>query len=275
MSDIDVGSAEIAEHHRRREFWIPCSRLCDIETNEIVPTIYRFYSLSVTLHKDLLELMSWFGVDVDDIASEIHVSAPPNSHFINALTNVTSVKMPVRFNGTFDSRNTDNLGRIVEKWGIVPLAYLQQFVGAKYTYGYIGLDDFTMFPILLPGTFLQIDESKFEIVTTGWESEYERPIYFVETRSGFVCCWCDLKGNRLILQSHPLSPVPARVLGFPQDAEIVGQVIGLAMQIGNCKNESVPSQPRPKPAFFPHAFLRTGSDDGEGRRDNTNRTVSS
>jgi hypothetical protein len=35
----------------------------------------------------------------------------------------------------------------------------------------------------------------------------------------------------LILQPHPLSPVQVRILRHPQEAEIIGQVVGIAMKL--------------------------------------------
>ena len=74
--------------------------------------------------------------------------------------------------------------------GSGPINLSGQFSDRRYTYGYIGTDDFTMYPILPPGTFVQIDESKARVVDGAWRSEYERPVYFVETRDGYTCCWC-------------------------------------------------------------------------------------
>jgi hypothetical protein len=96
-----------------------------------------------------------------------------------------------------------------------------------------------MYPILPPGSFLQIDESKNEVINGVWRSEYERPIYFVETREGYTCSWCTLKHDQLVLQSHPLSPVPVRIMSHPRDAEVVGQVVGIAMKLADWR----PCQP--------------------------------
>ncbi len=52
---------------------------------------------------------------------------------------------------------------MVVQWGLVPLAYLAKFSGEKYIYGYIGSEDFTMYPLLPPGTFLQVDESRSKV----------------------------------------------------------------------------------------------------------------
>jgi hypothetical protein len=89
-----------------------------------------------------------------------------------------------------------------------------------------------MYPILQPGSFIQVDESRNKVLDGGWRSEYERPIYFVETRDGHTCCWCTLTREEIILQPHPLSPVPPRVLRYPQQAEVIGQVVGVAMRLG-------------------------------------------
>jgi hypothetical protein len=150
---------------------------------------------------------------------------------------------------SFDPRYTANMGRVVEQWGVVPLTYLAQFADRRYTYGYIGSDDFTMYPILIPGSFVQIDESKTRVAEGAWRSEYERPIYFVETRDGYTCCWCTLQHEGLVLQSHPLSPVPVRVLKHPQEAEVIGQVVGVAMRLGEWFTVETLPEPREREAL--------------------------
>ena len=77
----------------------------------------------------------------------------------------------------------------------------------------------------IAGAALGVSETEID---GGWRSEYERPIYFVETRDGHTCCWCTLTREEIILQPHPLSPVPPRVLRYPQEVEVIGQVVGAA-----------------------------------------------
>ena len=47
MRDVETASTNIALRHKSEEFSIPPSRLSDIETKGVVPSIYRLYSLSV------------------------------------------------------------------------------------------------------------------------------------------------------------------------------------------------------------------------------------
>jgi transcriptional regulator with XRE-family HTH domain len=236
MRDIETASERIARKRNNEEYFIPISRLSDFETKGMVPSIYRIYSLSVIYRRDMREVLSWYGVNLDISISELEVSAPPKSHLSGALANTQKIQMPVRLDPGFDSRRTLNFGRMIEQWGTVPLMYLEQLSNqVQYTYGYVGTDDLTMYPILPPGSFIQVDESLNQVAAGGWRSEYERPIYFVETRDGYRCCWCTMGREEMILQSHPLSPVPAKVVRA-SSTEVIGQVVGAAMRLGEWRS---------------------------------------
>ena len=210
IRDVEAASIKIAARRQTDDYAIALSRLSDIETKGVIPSIYRLYTLATIYRRDIRELMSWYGVDLNEMASDLDVVDPPKSHVAESLAPATMMEMPVRMDPGFDEHRTCNLGRLIERWGTVPVAFLRTFTKTEFTYAYVGNEDFTMYPILPPGSFLQIDESKNEVVNGAWRSEYERPIYLVETREGYTCSWCALKHQELVLQSHPLSPVPIR-----------------------------------------------------------------
>ena len=241
MRDVENASLRIAEKHGNEEFAIAPSRLSDIETKGIVPSIYRLYSLAVIYRQDPRDLLALYGVDFNQAASDLNASVPRKSHLFKLLRGVSAVQVPVRLDPSFDLRKTANLGRMVERWGLIPLAYLSDFADHEYSYGYVGSQDFTMYPILQPGSFVQIDETRNRVVEGAWRSEYERPIYFLETREGNACCWCTVKRDSIILQPHPLSPVTLRIFKYPQDAEVIGQVVGMAMKLDEWQHAEQPS----------------------------------
>jgi hypothetical protein len=243
IRDVETASLRIASNHKNEDFALSLSRLSDIETKGVLPNLYRLYSLAVIYRRDIRELFDWYGVDLNAAAVDLAVAEPPNSHLAK-VSEPHDVQVPVRLDPGFDFRRTVNFGRMVEQWGLVPLTYLSKLANTEFTYGYIGADDFTMYPILMPGSFVQIDESANKVSDGMWRSEYERPIYFIETRNGYTCCWCALKGEDLVLQPHPLSPVAVRILRYPQEADIVGQVVGVAMKLGSVKS----AESRPVPA---------------------------
>jgi transcriptional regulator with XRE-family HTH domain len=231
LRDVEVASIALADSRGIEEFVVNPSRLSDIETKGVIPSIYRLYVLSVIYRADFAELLKLYGVDLGSTVADYAVCRPSKTHRLDIVTGRGSVQVPVKLDPGFDVRRSTDLGRMIEHWGVVPLQFLQELAKKKFTYAYIGTEDLTMYPLLLPGSFVQVDEERFRVEDGKWRSEFERPIYFVETRDGHVCCWCSIRRGEIVLQSHPLSPVPPRILKHPQEAEVVGQVVGVAMRL--------------------------------------------
>ena len=118
MRDVETASARIAEKYRNEEFSMPPSRLSDIETKGILPSIFRLYTLSVIYRRDFRELMSWYGVDLNHLAADLGLFSPPKSHVSDALAGLAAVHVPLRMDPGFDQRRTTHLGRMVEQVGI-------------------------------------------------------------------------------------------------------------------------------------------------------------
>ena len=232
LRDVEVASTSLADARGIEEFIINPSRLSDIETKGVVPSIYRLYVLAVIYRADFAELLKLYGVDLGGTAADFAVCRPAKTHRLEIMSDRGSVNIPMKFDPGFDLRQSTNLGRMIEHWGVVPLQYLQELSKRKYTYAYVGTEDMTMYPLILPGSFIQVDEERSRVEEGKWRSEFERPVYFVETREGYLCCWCSIRKGEIVLQSHPLSPVTPRILKHPQEAEVIGQVVGLAMRLG-------------------------------------------
>ena len=250
MRDVESASIRIAQKLDNEEFAIQPSRLSDIETKGIVPSIYRLYTLSAIYRREYRDLLAWFGIELNGIPADVEFGRPQKSHVSKVLSNVNLVRMPTKLDPGFSFQKTTDLKRVVEQWGIFPMSYLSLLAEDRYVYGYIGTEDFTMYPIIPPGSFVQVDESKSKVTEGIWRSEFERPVYFVEMRDGYTCCWCSVKRDSIVLQPHPLSPVQVRVLKYPQEAEILGQVVGVAMRFGNWQHADSQQVPRVRAALI-------------------------
>ena len=242
--DIVRASQQIARRRGSQEFTIALSRLSDIENRGLVPTIYRLYSLCAIYRLDLTEVLRWYGVSVDDLPSEairigleethpIRFAAPPN------------VTVPGALDREIDLGETSLLGHLVRRWGKVPLSLLDGLEPSHFTYGLIGTDDWTMFPTIPPGSLVLIDGARRKIATGGWTNEHERPIYFLEHRTGYVCGWCVVTGHQLVVQPHPASPSAPAIFEFPGEIDVVGQVVGIAMSLDGKKRRNVRAAPAP------------------------------
>src|SRR5258706_11994290 len=196
VRDVEAASHVIAGERSSDEFVLNLSRISDIENKALTPSIYRLFSLASIYRIGMQELLSWYGVAM---AVEGPSPVVPRKTQLGTAPLPPQLRIPVKLEPTFDLKHTTNLGRMIREWGIVPLAVLNDLAESGHSYGYIGAEDFTMFPVLLPGSLVQIDESKNKVEDKMWRSEYERPIYFLETRDGFVCCWCSMKGSTITL----------------------------------------------------------------------------
>jgi transcriptional regulator with XRE-family HTH domain len=231
--DVSDLSHQIAEREGNSEYHISNAWLTQIENSDSVPSIFKLYSLSAIYRIKFTELLALFGVNLDRL-HEHQLSSPlGNTHLtmLEVMDEEKTVSFPVRFDRAFDIDNTNLLSRIVEVWGEVPIALIRHLDIRHSQYGYIGLKDFMLYPLLRPGSFVQVDQNVRRIQPRRWRTEYDRPIYFVELRDGYACSWCELQDGRLLLIPHPLSPCGVRNLGYGTDAEIVGQVTAVAMRI--------------------------------------------
>jgi hypothetical protein len=159
----------------------------------------------------------------------------PATHVIGTSVDAeqSRIPFPIRLRQEFETEQTSLLTRLVQLWGDIPVTLIRQLDLRKSLYGYIGLKDFTLHPVILPGSFVQIDPTQTKIKTGGSRRELDRPIYFIELREGYACSWCELKGGQLRLVPHVNSPQEIRTFAHPTEAEIIGRVTGVAMRIAN------------------------------------------
>jgi transcriptional regulator with XRE-family HTH domain len=231
--EVEIYSRKIAESEGNEDFYVSNAWLSQLETKQSIPSIYKLYSLSIIYRRKFTDLLAIFGIDVERSA-EHQLSTPlQQTHLISMEVpdSEKPVTFPVRFDRGFSLDKTSLISRMVEIWGEVPVALIQHLDVRHCQYGYIGLQDYTLYPLLRPGSFVQVDESTTRVNVSEWRTEYDRPIYFVELREGYACAWCELRGTTLTLIPHPLSPVGIRQFNYPDEAEVIGQVTGVAMRL--------------------------------------------
>jgi transcriptional regulator with XRE-family HTH domain len=224
--DVEQASYELAEQFGRQEFIVHISRLADFENSSAVPGLHKLFSLCTIYHLDLGQAFKLYDIPLEEVFGGTLSRVPPRTH-LAAPPQV--LRLPVRFDPGFDPRRTSHLTRMVESWKTFEGALLKS--DQRYAYGYVGQEDRRMHPLLRPGALLLIDPSRQKVETGAWKNEAERPIYFVDVRSGYRCSWCQLDKNRLVLQPYPLSAYLPETYLFPDEAEIVGQVVGVSMRL--------------------------------------------
>jgi transcriptional regulator with XRE-family HTH domain len=231
--EVEEKSKQIARDRHNEEYYISHAWVTDIENGEYTPSIYKFYTFSAVYHRRYDGIISLFGLSMSDLKRYQASLGVPNTHLLtnDSEPDTEKVSLPVRFKEEFQLEKTHLLAQVVEKWDLLPVGFLQHLDLHKSVYGYIGLEDYTLFPLIRPGSLVQIDASQRKISTERWKTEFDRPVYFVELRNGYVCSWCQVDRGQLMIIPHPHSHQDVRRFDFPSQAEIIGRVTGVAMRI--------------------------------------------
>lgn len=229
--DVEQASQKIAQTHGNYEYSIGLSRLADIENRRTLPSLFRLYSLCAVYRIDFETVLGWYGIDLQ--ALSIDASRSPLSQtypFDLRPSDEMEVELPA-LDASLDLKATSYLSRQLQHWGRLPLSLLNALDHKRNRYAFIGTDDWSMYPVIPPGSFVEIDTERRKVLREGWTAEHDRPIYFLECRDGFKCGWCTQREGKLYVQPHSQSPDPPSVFTFPGEAEIIGQVVGIAMRV--------------------------------------------
>jgi transcriptional regulator with XRE-family HTH domain len=246
-SDVEERSQQLAVEHGNPEFLMSRGRVIQVENSETTPSIYKLCSLSAIYGVPISELIDLF-VDLSSISGQGLRIGHDQSRVLRFETGEPGkrVQFPIAFNPGFNPDATNLLSRVVQAWGEVPIGLIQELNLRSLHYGMIGLSDYTLYPLLRPGSFVQIDKSQRKIASCPASNEYDRPIWFVELHQGYVCGWCEMHQGRLVVAPHPLSPCRIRIFDYPGEAEIVGRVVAVAARLAPAHEAAEASATQPR-----------------------------
>jgi transcriptional regulator with XRE-family HTH domain len=225
-------SRRIAAAENREDVAFSHARLVQIENGTSTPSVYKLFALSAIYGLSVTELLSFY-ID-PDAPSRRHLDVPiRTTHLVDTELHDAElrIELPTAFKNNVSADSTNFLCEIAKVWGHVPVAWLKHLNVRRGRYGIIGLSDYTMFPLLRPGSFVQIDETERPRKASTYATEFDRPIFFIETRAGYLCSWCEIRGQRLISIPHPLSPCSTREFAYPHDAQIIGRITAVAARL--------------------------------------------
>lgn len=212
VRQVEQASGRIAEAKGDKRFRISNGWLAQLENGISEPSICKLFTLSAIYHADFRELSRLYNVDLDEIEKYALIANP----------NLTQLCPEYMASDVADLETRDEPHTRLGP----PVASSADGGGRGLLSGYIGLTDYTMYPLIRPGAVVEIDTNQRNPDSIAWDNDFERPIFFIELRDEYACGWCELHGNQLMIIPYPSSQVKVRSFTFKRDAEIVGRVIG-------------------------------------------------
>ena len=244
--EVEQASYELAAKRGRPDFILHISRLADIENRNVVPSLHKLYSLATIYHLSPLEISGWYEAPLQQTFEDGAAFQSQSTHLHEFPVNfVLSPPSHPSSGSPHVSDSTELLATHPE--AVHYFSGMKQEAMARFRYGYIGLADRRMAPILRPGSMVVVDTTVRSLVEQEWNTEYDRPLYFVETRGGYRCGWFLKLKSRLVMQPHMLSHCAPEAWRTPAEAEVVGKVVSVITYL----NEPWDSVREASPAVLP------------------------
>jgi hypothetical protein len=234
---VERRSLQIGDQYKNPEFCLSRGWITDIEMGRYVPGPFKVVSLAEIYGVTIDLIQRLYGIHHGDISKERPVFLPPRTHIITRATEGPKAEgQDEETQSQPAPEKTTLFSGLMEILGENPVPLLRHANLRNFLYGCIGTADFTLSPLISPGSFVQIDPRQTRVRSEPRQlepgpSEWSRPIYFLDIRSGYLCGWCELKNGILTLVPHPNSGLQTRTFRYPQEIEVVGQVVSVFMSI--------------------------------------------
>jgi hypothetical protein len=112
---------------------------------------------------------------------------------------------------------------LLAMWSNVPLLLMLDVDWERGPLVLIGTADRMMWPLLPPGSLLQLDQT-VRTIDDGTFNEFDRPIYLIEYRNRFHCCHAQRRRDAISLISHGESQWPPSISVSLKEARVRGRV---------------------------------------------------
>lgn len=113
--------------------------------------------------------------------------------------------------------------RLLTIWTEVPMLLMLDLDWTRGPLVLVGQADRMMWPLLPPGSLLQLDQNERTVAEGQW-GEFERPVYLIEFRGRFHCCHAQRRGDTLRMISHRESPERPSISVPHKEARVRGQL---------------------------------------------------
>ena len=236
VRQVEQASGRIAEAKGDKRFRISNGWLAQLENGISEPSICKLFTLSVIYHTDFRDLTRLYNVDIEEIEEYESIANP----HLTQLRPENQASIDAR--GNFARASTTLMPQPTPS--NIPVSEERR----KIRYGYVGLADYMMYPLIRPGAMVEIDIRQNKLQNGSWHNEFDRPIFFVELRGAYACGWCELQGNQLLIIPHHSSPSTVRRFTYMREAEIVGRVVAYNTHCIDTETQATTVRPMAKKA---------------------------
>lgn len=113
--------------------------------------------------------------------------------------------------------------RLLSIWRETPLLLMLDVDWKRGPLVLVGQRDRLMWPLLPPGSLLQLDQTERTVEDGRWD-EFERPVYLIEYKGRLRCCHAQRRADGLRLIPHLESPERTSTTVPYREAKVLGRL---------------------------------------------------
>jgi transcriptional regulator with XRE-family HTH domain len=224
LRDIETRSLQFARASGNPDYQISASWLARLEREEHELTAAKLIVLAAIYNLTYEEVLGYPQPGSGLLGPSIGQSDPNATLLLEDGPMEEEAKsiLPDGFTSDSPPEETALLPTIA---GLLPSPYRRAILGRR---------DRALDPMIRAGAILQVHTQKRAIAPRrDWTHEFDRPIYLLFTRTGYVCGWCELdkESTWLTLLPHPLSHASSHRWRYKKEVEVVGQVVAVHMRL--------------------------------------------
>jgi transcriptional regulator with XRE-family HTH domain len=223
LREVEERSLRIAQEWGKDYFRISASWLDRVEREGRGLSVAKFIVLAFIYSIPLEQLLAFCPPAASDPQSSGPVSGPN--------TTLLLTKGPLEEHARLWLPDSIAADPPPDKTTLLPP---ENHLPSHYRRGMIGHLDKTLDPMIRPGSIVLINTQRRAIAhRREWTNEFDRPIYFLLTRDGYVCGWCELDKNSdwLSLVPHPLSYTPGQRWKYRREVEVIGRIAAVLLRL--------------------------------------------
>jgi transcriptional regulator with XRE-family HTH domain len=220
LREIELRSLQFVRASGNPAYQISASWLARLEREEHELTAAKLIALAAIYNLPYEEVLGYPPPENRNSTTSNGQNGPNTTLLLNGgrLEEEAKLMLPDRFTSDPPPEETALLPPIP---GTSPSPYKRVILGRG---------DRALDPMIRAGSILQVHTQKRAIAPRkDWTHEFDRPIYLLLTRSGYVCGWCELdkESTWLTLLPHPLSHASSQRWKYRKEVEVVGQVVAV------------------------------------------------
>ena len=202
----------------------------NIRQSGSIPSLRHLHAISVHMKLTFGGVLRIFDIDLDDLVRYEEMLNADRTRLVETypFDRDRLVQVPSALAATAHFDRTAYIADLVQSWQRVPIRALRGSYWQRegFLYGKLGIADRMAWPVIPPGSYLQIAPLPNPVTSLA-----PRAFYFLQHAKGYFCCRCSLKEGWLDLITNDSEYTGPFRFRYGHEVRAVGRITAFATSL--------------------------------------------